>query len=196
MSTVVVSAKGSTEVLEKAVWLLRKDDGDVQGTGFAVSGLGILTAAHVLTPTTKAALPFGGIKPAAIKEIRKEDHVDVARIIADVRMTVQLKVGTAVNLKIGDDVRVLGFPLYRNGDSVHVQHGRITGFSMWHKVPHYIVDCAIVHGNSGGPVLNAQNEVIGIAVKGQGVPKRFGNDDELSRFVPIDFALIYLANAP
>jgi hypothetical protein len=37
----------------------------------------------------------------------------------------------------------------------------------------------------GGPILNSQNEVIGIAVKGQGIPKRFADDDEMSRFVPI-----------
>jgi len=42
--------------------------------------------------------------------------------------------------------------------------------------------------HSGGPVLNAQNEVIGIAVKGQRLPGKSGDDDELSRFVPIDFA--------
>ena len=193
MSTVVVAAEASTQVLQKALWLL---DGEAQGTGFAVDSLGILTAAHVLTPTTTAALPVDGIKPVVIKEIRKDDHVDVARIVADVQAIVQLKLGTAVNLKIGDAIRVIGFPRYRAGDSVNVQHGRITGFSVWHAVPHYIVDCAIVHGNSGGPILNAQNEVIGIAVKGQEIPKKFKSDDELSRFVPIDFALIYLSNAP
>jgi hypothetical protein len=41
-------------------------------------------------------------------------------------------------------------------------------------------------------VLNAQNEVIGIAVKGQGLPGQVKEDEALSRFVPIEFALPYL----
>jgi RNA-directed DNA polymerase len=194
MRPVVVTAKAPDEVVERAIWLLEERGGGVQGTGFAAEGLGMVTAAHVLRPTTVASLPSLSISDVRVTEARRDDHVDVARLSGQLPFPVQLTPGTAVNLRVGDRVRVLGFPLHRAGGSVHIQQGRITGFSPWHGVPHYVVDCPIVHGNSGGPILNERNEVIGIAVKGQGIPKRFSNDDELSRFIPIDFALVYLAD--
>jgi len=53
-------------------------------------------------------------------------------------------------------------------------------------VKHYIVDADIVKGNSGGPVLDECNRVIGIAVKGLDAPGSLGEDDQLSSFVPIN----------
>ena len=54
----------------------------------------------------------------------------------------------------------------------------------------------IVHGNSGGPVLDEHNRVIGIAVKGVEIPGRFDErSDEVSTFVPIT-ALTYLGSPP
>jgi S1-C subfamily serine protease len=108
------------------------------------------------------------------------------------RIPVALKLASSAALNIGDHVKVLGFPKHRLGGTVNAADGKITAHSPWHGVPHFIVDCSIVQGNSGGPVLNEANEVIGIAVKGQGIPKRFDDDDEMSRFVPIDEALKYL----
>jgi RNA-directed DNA polymerase len=105
------------------------------------------------------------------------------------RIPIYLKLGDSREVKVGDQIRLLGFPLHVKGASVHIQEGRISQYSPWHGVPQFVVDCPIVRGNSGGPVLNSRHEVIGIAVKGQGLPGRVGDDDALSRFVPIDFAL-------
>jgi RNA-directed DNA polymerase len=189
---VLVSPKASIHVLERAIWLLEQHNGATQGTAFAAQGLDLVTAAHVIVGNTQASCAPLSLRGLPVTVIRKEDHVDVARMTIASRVPVQLRIGDATKLKHGDPLAVLGFPLHRGGGSVHVNQGRITAFSPWHGVPHYIVDCPILHGNSGGPILNQQNEVVGIAVKGQGVPKTFSDDDELSRFVPIDFALSYL----
>jgi RNA-directed DNA polymerase len=188
---VIVGPNANMKVLERAVWLLEEKDG-VQGTGFAGEGLDLLTAAHVLKPKTEASCAPIASGKLFVNVARRDDHVDVARVTIPMRIPVQLRVGDSSKLQVGDVLRVLGFPLHRDGGSVHVNQGRVTATSPWHGVPHFIVDCPIVHGNSGGPVLNDRNEVVGIAVKGQGIPKVFGNDDELSRFVPINFALNYL----
>jgi RNA-directed DNA polymerase len=191
---VVATAAASPEVVERAIWLLEEREGPVhvQGTGFAAEGIGLITAAHVVTATTEASCPAINVPGLAIRVDRKDDHVDVARLSLASRLPVRLKLGSSAQLKVGEAVKVLGFPLHRDGGSVNVENGKITAASKWHGVPHFVVDCAIVQGNSGGPVLNDKNEVIGIAVKGQGVPKRFAGDDEMSRFVPIDFALPFL----
>jgi RNA-directed DNA polymerase len=195
VSAVVVTANTSTEVMQRAVWLLEERGGGIQGTAFAAKDHDLVTAAHVLVSTTEATCVPLSITQRAITVIKKEDHVDVGRLTLGVQLPVQFRFGKSEGLRVGDPVKVLGFPLHRDGSSVNIEEGRITALSRWHGVPHCVVDCAIVRGNSGGPVLNDRNEVIGIAVKGQGVPKRFANDDEQSRFVPIDFALPYLTAA-
>ena len=53
-------------------------------------------------------------------------------------------------------------------------------------VRHYIVDADIVKGNSGGPVLDESNRVIGIAVKGLDAPGTVHENDQLSSFVPVN----------
>jgi RNA-directed DNA polymerase len=193
---IMVSDKAEPAIVEKAVWLLEQPDGDTQGTAFSAENFDLITAAHASTPTTEASCPALAIPFSKTRIVYKEEHVDVARMALEFKPPVQLKLGTSANLRIGDAIKVLGFPLHRKGGTVHVQTGKITQFSPWFGVPHYVVDCPIVRGNSGGPVLNQKNEVIGIAVKGQGTPKQYKEHDELSRFVPIDFALDYLKRQP
>jgi S1-C subfamily serine protease len=189
MKQVGVSEHAANDVVERAVWLL---DGSLQGTAFATGGRAVITAAHVLASDTEASCPALKVRSVRVTPIKREDHVDVARLELGIQPPVYLKIGSADGLKRGDTVKVIGYPLHRDGSSAQIQVGHVTGSSVWHGVPHFIVDCPIIRGNSGGPVLNEHNEVIGIAVKGQGLPKRFGDDDEQSRFVPIDFALKHL----
>lgn len=193
---ITITDRADPATVEKAVWLLEQADGDIQGTAFAAENFDLITAAHAATATTEASCPALNIPPSGAGVVCKEEHVDVARMASRRKPPVQLKLGTSANLRIGDAIKVLGFPLHRKGGSVHVQTGKITQFSPWFGVPHYVVDCPIVRGNSGGPVLNVKNEVIGIAVKGQGTPRQYRDHDELSRFVPIDFAVKYLEHQP
>lgn len=188
---ILLTRNAALQVMERAIWLLEEKDGK-QGTAFAAEGLDLITAEHVLGETNEASCPALRVANLPIEVIHRHDHVDVARISARMRPPVQLRLGNSGNLGVGDPIKVLGFPLYRMGASVNIEQGRITAVANWHGVPHFVVDCSIVHGNSGGPVLNAGNEIVGVAVKGQGVSKRFADDDEQSRFVPINFALQYL----
>jgi len=59
--------------------------------------------------------------------------------------------------EIGDPVCALGAPMGRVGE---YSCGRITNLS---DVQHF--DARIIHGNSGGPLLDTQNRVVGIVVE-------------------------------
>jgi RNA-directed DNA polymerase len=153
MRTVTATDRASDQVIERAIWLFEEKDGPMQGTAFAVQGLGLITAAHVLRPMTRASCPALLFTDLSVHVDRMDDHVDVARVSVDKRIPVQLRLGSSASLKVGDMVKVLGFPLYRAGASLNILQGKITAFSPWHGIPHIIVDCPIVRGNSGGPVF-------------------------------------------
>jgi len=74
---------------------------------------------------------------------------------------------------------------YHVGDSVHIARGPVTQERKYFGVQHFVIQPTIVKGNSGGPVLDKANRVVGIAVKGLGTPGRFSEFDELSSFVPV-----------
>ena len=154
-------------------------------TAFAGDGSDPVTAAHVLAQQMLADCPAIPVAPVKATEVCRHEHVDVGRMKVDHRVPVYLSLGDSKRVKVGDPIRVPGHPsMFRRARSRNI--------SPWIGVPQFVVDCPIVRGNSSGPVLNASIEVIGIAVKGQGLPGRAGDDDALSRFVPIDFALDYL----
>lgn len=63
-------------------------------------------------------------------------------------------------LKLGDEISVFGFPEI-GGDTLTLTKGIISGFDS--EDGFYKVSAAINKGNSGGPVLDAQGRLIGIA---------------------------------
>ena len=93
-------------------------------------------------------------------------HVDLA--IADIQSCPYpgLKRGSSTKLAHTDQIRLLGFPSYAAGKQLHVDFGRITSTQVRSNVEYLLLSTLVVAGNSGGPVLNAKNEVVGVAVSG------------------------------
>ncbi|MBC6129345.1 trypsin-like serine protease [Listeria booriae] len=91
------------------------------------------------------------------------------------------------DLKKGDKVVVLGYPEYKANQELRSMVGEILG-ERSHELEtkpaeyaaRYEVSATIYSGNSGGPVVNEANEVIGIATKGTTERGQVPNE-----FVPI-----------
>lgn len=182
---VLVDERTHREVISRAVWLLVSETNDIAGTAFAIEGGTLLTAEHCVKTEMFAMQPQYDRELYRVKVIRKDANIDVAEISIEARLVVQFRLGNDLQLASGSGITLVGFPRYRDGDTVAIRAGSITQGRNYQGVPHFVIDADIVHGNSGGPVLDARNNVVGIAVRGVEVPGRFGQNDELSSFVPI-----------
>jgi len=146
----------------------RSPDGLSSGSGVIISPDGyIVTNNHVIegAEDLSVILSDGAELPATL--ISSDIYADLAVVKADGLMPAVATIGNSDNLKPGEMVIAIGSPLgeFRNTVTVGVisATGRSldtgNGYSMEDLLQ---TDAAINQGNSGGPLVNLNGEVIGI----------------------------------
>jgi hypothetical protein len=139
-----------------------------QGTAFKLSGMGLITCDHVLAPNT-AAFNAGRDDfryPVDVLKRSPYDEIDLAICKIGIDSPFELVMGATDNLRIGDQVTLVGFPNYRIGATEVQVPGFIIGFRPLRGIRRFLIDAPIVFGNSGGPVLDSEKRVIGVAATG------------------------------
>ena len=139
------------------------------GTGFVVDGKGhIVTAAHVVEGASSISVKFQDGTTRTAKVLGTDEATDVAVLSIDPSgLTLHpLALGSSASLSIGDEVAAIGDPFtYDRSLSTGVVSGldrtisAPNGFTVAHAIQ---TDAALNPGNSGGPVLDAGGQVIGI----------------------------------
>jgi hypothetical protein len=186
--TPVINARS----LYRAVWVLECEESMRQGTAFMLEGVGLITCQHVLGPKTEAFLPPDITTKYTVEVIAQDTDLDLAILRITGSGYEALRAGTTDDLVQMDDVVLAGFPNYRIGDSLNIKLGRVVGFRPVTGIRRILIDAAIVAGNSGGPVLNRRNEVIGVAVTGAEI-EAMTAETENHGVIPIN-ALRHLTN--
>lgn len=129
---------------------------------------------------------------------------DVAVIKVEMRNAPTVPLGESANVQVGDKVWVIGFPGAATSSTFNdtsnmlpsTTEGTISAVGKRTRdgVPVLQTNAAATHGNSGGPVLNDQGEVIGLLTfRGELV-----NQQEVQGFnfiVPIDTAKEFIGQA-
>ncbi|MBW4498715.1 MAG: trypsin-like peptidase domain-containing protein [Scytonema hyalinum WJT4-NPBG1] len=156
--------------------------GTGHGSGFVVSQDGfIITNAHVIKPPPQTQEELENYNNHDFPSVVTVVFADGRKVPADVRgfgkggldlavlkIHTQSKLRTlplaaAGSAKVGDRVFTLGTPLDRNFKDTFTQ-GYITRIDKTNgKIQH---DAVIMGGNSGGPLLNVQGQVIGVNTSG------------------------------
>ena len=157
-------------ILDDAVFIIETDIN--QGTAFLLDGVGLITCAHVLGKDISIYHHSTPDKPYKAKIIKEDSDLDIMILtFDDINRFVHLHKGDSSNLQRGYPISVVGFPNYAPGDTVHVHPGVIAGQKKsCAGDKRFNVSAHIYKGNSGGPVLDIENKVVGIAVTGEDRP--------------------------
>lgn len=133
--------------------------GDYLGSGFFIrSGL-IVTNYHVIEGATKITVITHNNKSYEVKDIVAcDENYDIA--ILDIDAVTEFLVDNGEDFTVGDTVYALGSPRGLTGS---LTDGIISSISRISDGVDYIqITAPISAGNSGGPLINAYGEVIGI----------------------------------
>jgi serine protease Do len=139
------------------------------GTGFIISPDGyILTNNHVVENATKVEVHYGEENIVEAKIVGRDPATDIAVVKIDVKEQLPtVRLGDSDKIRVGDWALAIGNPLqFENSLTVGVISGKGRSLGInetTNSFENFIqTDAAINFGNSGGPLLNIQGEVIGI----------------------------------
>lgn len=135
------------------------------GTGFVLQEGVIITNAHVVKAATevKVLFPDRTLKSVKLADIATDDISDVAVIKTDTKQLKPLTIAKTAGLQVGTPVIAIGNPMgFRLGNTVTT--GILSGIDrrLGSGYPSLQVDAAVNPGNSGGPLVNTNGEVIGL----------------------------------
>jgi S1-C subfamily serine protease len=144
-------------------------ESSASGSGFVIDKAGhIITNYHVIEGAREVQVNFSGDDRMDAKVVGSDPSTDIAvlQIDAQARALTPLPLGDSDSVNVGDAVIAIGnpFSLERTVTAgiVSALQRRITapdGFAIDEVIQ---TDAAINRGNSGGPLLNANGEVVGV----------------------------------
>ncbi|MBI2957324.1 MAG: trypsin-like peptidase domain-containing protein [Chloroflexi bacterium] len=193
---------GPSVVRVEAIVPGRGRTGTSLGSGVVVDDTGtILTALHVVRGAAGVRVLFadGTDSEALIVMAQAENDLAVLRPAVVPDDLVPATLASSATLRVGDEVVAVGSPF---GIPTSVSAGVVSGLGRSHRLPGtgetlrnlIQFDAAVNPGNSGGPLVNRDGEVVGIVVA-------LLNPTEQDVFIGIGFAVTMetaggLAGAP
>jgi S1-C subfamily serine protease len=140
------------------------------GSGFVIDKAGyIVTNYHVVGTAQSVQVSFSNNDSMRASIVGKDPSTDTAllKVSASSRALKPLQLGNSDSVQVGDSVAAIGNPF---GYDRSISEGIVSalqrsltspGGTMIDKVIQ--TDAALNHGNSGGPLLNAEGQVIGVS---------------------------------
>lgn len=130
-----------------------------EGSGFVIGGQ-VLTAAHVVAGGSTVGLTFSDGSTTEGQVVDYSRELDIAVIVAPTSSPLPLQfVGRSA--EVGEEVFVVGNP---EGAGVSVSSGIVSALRTIDGSAYVQTDAAVNPGNSGGPLVNADGQVIGMVV--------------------------------
>ena len=166
------------------------NDASGLGSGVIVNADGdVLTSLHVVAGAAAIQVTFadGTESPAQVVVEQPESDIAVLRAARPPAQIIPATLGNPNAMRVGDEAFVVGHPLGLYGS---MSAGVISGFDRSFRPPGsdrtldglIQIDAAVNPGNSGGPLLNRDGQVVGIVAG-------LVNPTEQSVFIGLGFAV-------
>jgi S1-C subfamily serine protease len=159
-----------------------------QGSGFVFDAQGnIVTNQHVVDGAQTVSVRFwdGSTYEATVVGSDPSTDLAVVKVDAPAEMLTPLALGDSTQLSVGEGVVALGSPFGLEGT---LTSGVVSALNREMTSPNNFTisnsiqtDAAINHGNSGGPLLNAAAEVVGVNTQ---IRSESGGSDGIGFAVP------------
>jgi len=158
------------------------------GSGFIVSPDGyIVTNAHVVDGASEVTVKLTDRREFTAKVIGTDKRTDIALIKIDAKNLPALDLSAPPGVRQGEWVIAIGSPFgFENSVSAGVVSGVHRALPGGQMTPFIQTDVAVNPGNSGGPLLNAAGQVVGVNSQ---IYSRSGGYMGLSFAIPADVAM-------
>ncbi len=143
-------------------------DGGSVGTGFAVDDDLLVTAAHVVAGAQVVEV-VQGTEATAGTVVGIDEGSDVALVRTATELTGAELEFSDDEVRVGDAVAAIGYP---EGDALTLHPGTVNAVGRKAVVGEHALhdlvefDAAVTHGDSGGPVVRTDGEVVGVVSGG------------------------------
>jgi len=162
------------------------------GSGFVIDKSGhIVTNDHVVAGASTVEVSFSDNESMKARIVGEDPATDIAvlQVNAPSRALRPLALGDSDTVQVGDQVIAIGNPL---GYDRSVTSGIVSAVGRSIEAPNQVstighaiqTDAALNHGNSGGPLLNASGQVVG--VNAQIAPSSSGANIGIGFAIPIN----------
>jgi serine protease Do len=158
------------------------------GSGFIVSNDGfIVTNAHVVDGASEVTVKLTDRREFTAKVLGADKRTDIALIKIEAKNLPALDFAPNADVRRGEWVIAIGSPFgFENSVSAGVVSGVHRALPNGQMVPFIQTDVAVNPGNSGGPLLNAKGQVVGVNSQ---IYSRSGGYMGLSFAIPTDVAV-------
>ncbi|MEJ2385332.1 MAG: DegQ family serine endoprotease [Xanthomonadales bacterium] len=142
----------------------REPDRQGAGSGFIIEDDGyVITNHHVVEDADEIIVRMADRREFVAELIGSDPLSDVALLKIDAKNLPTLKIGDSKALKPGEWVVAIGSPFnFEQSVTAGIVSAKGRSTSQQQYVPFIQTDVAINRGNSGGPLLNLDGEVVGI----------------------------------
>jgi RNA-directed DNA polymerase len=159
------------EIAKAATWVLETqkaaDGNPSQATAFFLKDVGLVTCAHCAGAGMTIWHPSNPANQIAVTTEKVDTHRDLAvlNVPSAVSMTQRLPARTT-SLPDHQEIILIGYPNHTVWNPVRAEGGtKLRAFSN-SGVTYIEITAKIIEGNSGGPIVDKDYSVVGIAARG------------------------------
>lgn len=131
------------------------------GTGFFDKSGYLVTNSHIVDIKGDITIEYPNGEVAEAKLFSNDITSDIALLTVKNNELKAMSYGNTLNLKVTNDVYAVGFPYALNGEA-SVSKGVLSARRSAGGIEFLQSDISLNAGNSGGPLINAKGELLGI----------------------------------